>query len=387
MGFIRSQLLKVIEWTDSSNDTIAYKFVMPPKHEIMNGSTLTVRESQVAVFVDKGRIADIFEPGYYKLDTSNMPVLTKLMSWKYAFESPFKSDVYFINTKQFNNQKWGTSNPVMMRDQDFGMVQFRGYGVFTFKVGNAEVFLKELLGTGASYKVASIVEQLKRTIVSGVSESVAASNIPALDLAMKYSDIGEFAVSIVGKKFENMGFRLVSLDVENLSLTEESQKAMNERTRFNIIGNANEYTQYQAADSMKSIADNAHKGTGMNIPAMGMGLGTGFAMTNMYAGTIAGSTAEAKTAAATKPQQPAATPPVLCPKCGKPNAPNAKFCLECGEKLQLSCPKCGHPVKADAKFCNDCGQRLGAPDITCPKCKKPARPGTKFCEDCGTKLG
>jgi len=384
MGFIKSQLLKVIEWTDSSNDTIAYKFVMPPKYEIMNGSTLTVRESQVAVFVDKGRIADVFEPGYYKLDTSNMPVLTKLMSWKYAFESPFKSDVYFVNTKQFNNQKWGTSNPVMMRDQDFGMVQFRGYGVFTFKVGNAEVFLRELLGTGASYKVASIVEQLKRTIVSGVSESVAASNIPALDLAMKYSDLGEFAVTIVGKKFENMGFRLVSLDIENLSLTEESQKAMNERTRFNIIGNADEYKQYQAADSMKTIADNAHKGSGMNIPAMGMGLGTGFAMTNMYAGAIAGSTAEAKTAAAAKAD---AAPPVLCPKCGKPNAQNAKFCLECGQKLQLSCPKCGHPVKADAKFCNDCGQRLDAPGPVCPKCKKAARPGTKFCEDCGTKLG
>ncbi|MDR3318518.1 MAG: SPFH domain-containing protein [Clostridiales bacterium] len=390
MGRIRNELLKVIEWSDSSSDTIAYKFAMPEKAEIMNGSQLIVRESQVGVLVSSGKVADIFEPGRYKLDTDNMPILTKLMSWKYAFESPFKADVYFINTKQFINQKWGTSSPVMMRDQDFGMVQFRGYGVFTFKVGDPYVFLTELLGTGASYKVSAVVEQLKRTIVSGISESVAASNIPALDLAMRYSALGEGTINIVRPKFALMGINLIALDVENLSLTEESQAAMNTRTRMTIIGDANTYTQFQAADSMKTVAENAHKGSGMNIPGMGMGLGTGFAMTNMFAGNIAGSTANAQATAAVGAEEKkraaaAETAPVACPKCGRANKADAKFCLDCGEKLQVTCPKCGFAIKTAAKFCPECGERI-ASERACPKCGKPAKPGTRFCEDCGTRL-
>ena len=393
MGRIRNQLLKVIEWTDASNDTLAYKFVMPPNAEIMNGSALTVSPSQVAIFVHKGKVADVFTEGYYKLETANLPFLTKMMSWKYAFETPFRAEVYFINVKQFPSQKWGTSNPVMMRDQDFGMVQFRGFGNFTFRVDHTgdgpEKFLRELMGTNPIYKVGNIIDQLKRTIVSGVTEAVAASNIPALDLAMKYSSLGESTINIVRAKFLNMGLYLVSLDIENLSLTEEATKAMEMRTRMNVIGDANQYTQFQAADSMRDIAQNAHKGTGGmgNIPAMGMGLGTGFAMTNMYAGTIAGAQANAQANAQAANQAAAqASQPVACPKCGRANAQNAKFCLECGQAMQATCPKCGHSIKSAAKFCPECGAPIGAPPPACPKCKKVAKPGTRFCEDCGTKL-
>ncbi|MDR0856537.1 MAG: SPFH domain-containing protein [Clostridiales bacterium] len=380
MGFIKSQLLKVIQWQDSSADTIAYRFEMPPKYEIMNGSMLVVNESQVAVLVSSGQIADVFTPGRYKLDTGNMPVLTKLRSWKYAFESPFQADVYYINTKQFLNQKWGTSTPVMMRDQDYGAVQFRAYGVFTFRVTDPALFLRDLMGTGASFKVKDVVEQLKRTVVSGVTESVAASNIPALDLATKYTSLGDGTIDIVRKKFLLRGIDLVTMDIENISLTEESQAALTKRTNMTILGNAAEYTQFQAADAMRDVAANAHKGTGMNIPGMGVGFGTGMMMTNAYTGTIAGAQAEAKAnAAAPKPET------AKCPKCGHLNEKNAKFCLDCGASLKVACPKCGASVKDGAKFCPECGEKL-ITELKCPACGKPAKPGTKFCEECGAKL-
>lgn len=399
---LRNQLLKVIDWEDNTRDTIAYKFPLPPKTEIMMGSQLIVRESQVAILVSSGRIADVFKPGRYKLDTGNMPILTTLMSWAYGFKSPFVCDVYYINTKQFLSQKWGTSSPVMMRDQDFGMVQFRGYGIFSYKVGDPEVFLREIMGSGASYKTADILEQLRRMIVSGVTESVADSNIPALDLAMMYSELGERTTEVLNPKFKGMGIDLINLSIENLSLTEESTKAMNERTRMNILGSSQEYTAYASADALKTMAENAHKGTGMNIGGMGMGLGTGFAMTNLYSSTIAGAqnanNEMARAKANSQREQDEykfkkqverdeeEAKPVYCPKCNFQNKKTAKFCLECGQKLQAVCPKCGHEILQAAKFCPECGERAQAPLRECPKCKKVCKMGVKFCPDCGTRV-
>ena len=362
MGFLKNQLLKVIEWEDNTHDTMAYKYPIPPKTEIMMGSQLIVRESQVAILVSGGKIADVFEPGRYKLSTGNMPVLTKLRSWKYGFNSPFVCDVYYINTKQFINQKWGTGNPVMMRDQDFGVVQFRGYGIYSFKVSDAAVFLRELLGTSASYKVDALMEQLKRTIVSGISEAVAASNIPALDLAMKYSAIGDSAEEIVTADFGKMGISLVNLVVENLSLTEESSKALNERTRMNILGNAQEYTQFAAADSMKTIAENAHKGGGMNMAGTAMQMGAGWAVGNTFGNTISNPNAAGGTQ--TPPVAPvAAAPTIVCPACRATINANTKFCPECGAKTtpvnaSKYCPSCGKANKPQAKFCADCGTKI-----------------------------
>ncbi|HEY8389973.1 MAG TPA: SPFH domain-containing protein [Clostridia bacterium] len=360
MGFLKNQLLKVIEWEDNTHDTMAYKYPIPPKTEIMMGSQLIVRESQVAILVSSGKIADVFEPGRYKLNTGNMPILTKLRSWKYDFNSPFVCDVYFINTKQFINQKWGTGNPVMMRDQDFGVVQFRGYGVFSFKVSDAAVFLRELLGSAALYKVDNLMEQLKRTIVSGISEAVAASNIPALDLAMKYSAIGDKAAEIVQADFNKMGITLVNLVVENLSLTEESTKALNERTRMNILGNAQEYTQFAAADSMKTIAENAHKGSGMNMAGTAMQMGAGWAVGNVFGSALSGQNANAQ---ATPAAPVGAVPTMVCPSCNANINANAKFCPECGAKITpvnatKYCPSCGKANKPQAKFCAECGKKL-----------------------------
>lgn len=364
MGFLKNQLLKVIEWEDNTHDTMAYKYPIPSKTEIMMGSQLIVRESQIAILVSSGKIADIFEPGRYKLNTGNMPVLTALKSWKYGFNSPFVCDVYYINTKQFINQKWGTGNPVMMRDQDFGVVQFRGYGIYSFKVANAAVFMKEILGSNELYKVESLMEQLKRNIVSGISEAVAASNIPALDLAMKYSAIGDKAEEIVKKDFDKMGIQLVNLVVENLSLTEESAKALNERTRMNILGNAQEYTQFAAADSMKTIAENAHKGQGgMNMAGTAMQMGAGWAVGNVFGQAISNPNNPNAQANNANAAVPPAAPAFICPQCHASINANSKFCPECGSKSTpvgavKYCPKCGKPNKAIAQFCAECGSKI-----------------------------
>ena len=401
MGFWKNQLLKVIEWEDNTHDVIAYKYPIPEKTEIMNGSQLIVRPGQTVVLVTGGKVADVFESGRFKLDTGNMPILTKMRSWKYGYNSPFVCDVYFINTKQFISQRWGTSSPVMMRDQDYGAVQFRGYGLFSFRVKDPRVFLEELMGSGASYKTKDVVEQLRRTIVSGVTESVASSNIPALDLAVKYSSLGDAAEKIVAPNFARMGIDLVDLQIENLSLTEESQKALNERTRMTILGNAQEYTAYAAADSMKTVAANAHKGGMGNISGIGMGLGTGTAMAGLYSSTIAGAQnanaalatadAEIKKERARKDdekreaQEEQANAPVKCPKCGAVNDAKAKFCAECGAKMKATCPKCGAFINRSAKFCPECGERLVVERV-CPKCGKVAKAGERFCAACGTRV-
>ncbi|MDR1094057.1 MAG: SPFH domain-containing protein [Clostridiales bacterium] len=368
MGLFTGQLLKVIEWSDATQDTMVYKFPMPEKAEIMMGSQLIVRESQVCIFLSSGKMADVFPPGRYKLDTGNMPLLTKLMSWKYGFNSPFKCDVYYVNTKQFINQKWGTANPIMMRDQDFGMVRFRAFGTYSFQVDDAAKFFREVAGTLPSYKIASLSDQLKSILISGIGEAVAASSIPALDLSMQLSRLTRDTNGLILERFSGMGIKLSSMAIENISLPEEVEKAMDKRTSMGALGDVNRYTAFQAADSMRDIAANAHKTQGgmmNNIPAMGMGLGTGFAMTNMYAGGIQQSVDQGKAAAAqqsAQAQQQAAPKQntVKCAVCGEENPAAAKFCCNCGGKMAQSafCPECGAKVTAGAKFCPECGKKI-----------------------------
>jgi membrane protease subunit (stomatin/prohibitin family) len=383
MGFFRNQLLKVIEWEDTSSNTIAYKFPIPAKAEIMNGSQLIVREGQVAILVSSGKLADVYPAGRYKLETGNMPLLTQIMGWKYGFRSPFVCDVVFINTRLFTAQRWGTSSPVMMRDQDFGVVQFVGYGQFSFRVKEPETFLRELLGSGLRFETDDIIDQLKNTIVSGITESVASSNVPALDLAMRYTDLERVTADIIRPVFGKMGLELAGLEIINLSLTEDSKKALTERTRMNILGSASEYTAFAAADSMKTMAENAHKGGVGNVGGIGLGLGTGAAMAGLYTQTIAGSQAQAAQA----PQKQ--VPQVACPSCGAPNNAGAKFCNQCGAKLSQkpTCAQCGAELSAGAKFCPNCGGKVGAAaEKTCPKCGEKVAPQQKFCSNCGSAV-
>lgn len=222
-GFFKNQFIEVIEWTDNTSNTMVYKF---PVHgnEIKMGAELTVRESQVAIFVNEGEIADVFGPGRHQLWTQNMPILTKLKSWKHGFNSPFKADVYFVNTKQFIDQKWGTSNPIMMRDAEFGMIRLRGYGIYSYRVSDPTVFLKELFGTSSSYDTSSVENHLKKMIVSGLTDLFAESQIPALDLAMYYDELSTQGKEKMQERFNAFGFEITSFISKTYRYQKKSKK-------------------------------------------------------------------------------------------------------------------------------------------------------------------
>lgn len=352
MGFFKNmisgQLIDVIEWSDNTQNTMVHRYDMNGK-EIMMGAQLTVRESQVAIFVNEGQLTDIFQPGRHELTTQNMPIMTALKSWKFGFNSPFKSDVYFINTKQFLDRKWGTSNPVMMRDSEFGMIRLRAFGIYSFKVADPAVFLKEVFGTSALFTVEGVEGQIKRTLVSGLSDAIAESKIPALDLAANYEELSQYALKALNPKLEALGLTLASFVIENISLPEEVEKTIDKRTSMGVVGDLNKYTQYQAAEAMREAANNPSGG----MAGMGVGMGAGAAMGQMFTQSMSN---------ASQPQHPA-TPQVAtvpCTSCGKPISAGSKFCPECGQpqKAKSSCANCGAQIMADSKFCPECGQAI-----------------------------
>ena len=347
---VTSQLIDVIEWTDDSENTMVYKYDMNGK-EIMMGAQLTVRESQAAVFVNEGRLADVFQPGRYELSTQNMPVLTKLKAWKFGFNSPFKSDVYFVNTKQFLDRKWGTANPVMMRDTDFGMIRIRAFGSFAFRVKDPEVSMKDCFGTSSLFTVEGVEGQLKSMVVSGLSDAIAQSKIPALDIAANYSGLSQYCMNALNAKVEALGLTLTNFVIENVSLPEEVEKAMDKRTSMGVLGDMGKYAQFQAAEAMRDAANNPNGMAGMGV-GMGAGMGMGQMFTQAFGGT------QQQT-----PATPAATATVACTACGQPIAAGSKFCSSCGAKQEEKpaggfCPNCGGKVEAGSKFCPNCGNKL-----------------------------
>ncbi len=345
-SLVKGQFIDVIEWTDNTSNTMVYKYDMGGK-EIMMGAQLTVRESQVAIFVNEGELADVYGPGRYELSTSNMPIMTKLQSWKFGFNSPFKADVYFVNTKQFLDRKWGTANPVMMRDAEFGMIRIRAFGVYAFKVADPMTFLREVFGTRKITTAEDIEGQIKRTLVSGLSDAIAESKIPALDLAANYDELSNYALQAINPKILPLGVTLTSFIIENISLPEEVEKSMDKRTSMGVLGDLNKYSQYQAAEAIREAASTPNSAAGT-----GMGMGAGVAMGQMFANAFNQPAQQAVPAA------PAAK--TFCPDCGAPAAPDANFCANCGKKLKAAsvCPGCGQPIAPGARFCANCGQKL-----------------------------
>lgn len=362
-GFIKSQFIEVIEWTDMRPNELVYRFPVQNK-EIKMGAKLTVREGQAAIFVNEGQIADVYGPGLHELTTENMPILTKLKSWKYGFNSPFKAEVYFVSTRQFTDQKWGTTNPVMMRDQDFGMLRIRAFGVYSFKVKEPSVFLKEVFGTSASFTTEEITSHMKKKIVSQLSDLLAESNIPALDFAMYYDELSHQGLQKLAMPFNQFGLEIRTFAIENISLPPEVEAAMDKRTSMGVIGNMNQYTQYQAAEAMRDAANNE----GGGAAATGVGMGAGMAMGQMFTNGMNQSTA-AK---------------MQCPHCQAMINLEAKFCPECGQATKIEkvpCPKCQHMNGPDAKFCSGCGNKLGSSN--CRKCGNLLAADAKFCPECG----
>src|ERR1041384_386668 len=344
-----SQFIEVIEWLDDSPNTLLYRFPVKDQ-EIKNGAQLIVRETQAAVFVHEGQIADQFPPGRYTIDGGNTPILSKLGAWKYGFNSPFKAEVYFVNTKQFTDLKWGTPNPIMMRDADFGMVRLRAFGIYSMRVADPQAFIKEIAGTSGRFVTEDVEGQLKRTLVSGFSDALGESKIAALDLASNYDELGKFIRVKLNEEFKTFGLELTKFVIENISLPQEVEAAMDKRTSMGVIGDVGRYAQFQAADAMRDAAQNPGGGAGR-----GVGLGAGFAMGNAMAGAMNNAMSQSNQGGA----QGSAQAGLSCPKCGHQNAPGAKFCMECGTKLgPATCANCQAELTPGAKFCNECGQKV-----------------------------
>jgi membrane protease subunit (stomatin/prohibitin family) len=356
-SFLKKQFIDVIHWTEPEDGILAWRFPMQDM-EIQNGAKLTVRESQAAMFVNEGRCADVFSPGLYTLNTQTLPILTNLMNWDKMFQSPFKSDVYFFSTRQQVAQRWGTAQPVTIRDKDFGAVRVRGYGIYSWHITNPKMFHQKFSGTRELYRVADLEAQLRNTIVGRISDAFAESGVPFLDMAANYIEVGERIKTALGPTFDEMGITVDTLVVENLSLPEELQKRLDERIGMNMIGNMQQYTQFQAAQSLPIAAANE----GGGVAGLGVGLGAGIGFAQTMAGAVTGAF-----------QQPGQQPPPQAPPPAGPAAPAGG--APAAPVVDPAAAAAGVAAAAGAaaatKFCQECGKQIARAAKFCPECGKP----------------
>lgn len=365
MGFFKKQFLDVIQWLDDSSNTLVYMFPMEDQ-EIQNGAQLTVRQGQVAIFVDKGQIADVFGPGMYKLETANLPILSNLQSWSYGFKSPFKSDVYFLNMKEFLDNKWGTSNPIWIPDSQFGQVQVRAHGNYAFKIENPVVFLSNIAGTKSKYRLEDITSQLRGFIVSQFSDIIGSLHLSVTQIAANYNEIGDALKETLAKPFGDLGLSVTHFTIGNIGLPEEIEKNLKELTSMNILGSvqSDKLSKVQILkqlEIMNTSAANSNSAANAMMQG-GMGMSMGMQMAGMFANGVQQMNQNTVSGATSAGQSDEW---MSCPSCHAQIKKGSKFCSECGTKVEVVPPK--------SKFC--------------PQCGTPAEEGMKFCAECGTKLG
>ena len=316
-SFLEQQFIDVIHWTEPDTGVLAYRFPMA-NMEIQSGAQLTVRESQMAAFVNEGRIADVFGPGLYTLTTRTLPLLTDLKNWDKEFQSPFKSDVFFFSTRLQINQKWGTATPITIREKEFGAIRVRAYGIYSYRITDPRAFLKNVSATQEVYHVEDLEGQLRNTIVAKMTELIAPVEVPFLDMAANQGELARKVTEQLKPAFAALGLGLEAFVIENLSLPEELQKFLDQRISMNIVGDLGKYTQFSAAQSIPIAAANPGGGGA----GAGVGLGAGIAMGQTLMNAVkTGSNSAAPPSAETK----------FCMECGKPMPRPAKFCPECGK--------------------------------------------------------
>lgn len=342
MSFFSKQFIDVIHWTETGDSVLAWRFPMEDQ-EIQSGAKLTVRDSQLAVFVNEGQIADVFAPGLYTLSTHTLPLLTNLLNWDKAFKSPFKSDVYFYSSRLRMDQKWGTATPITIRDREFGAVRMRAYGIYAFRIDDPRVFYQKVSGSRGVYLVGDLEGQLRNTIVGRMSDAFANANVNFIDMAGSQVLLAQTMLAALGPVFAGLGLSLDSFVVENISLPEELQKMLDQRIGMNMIGDMSRYTQFQVAQSMPIAAANE----GGGAAGIGAGLGAGMVMAQQMMNAMkpagpGGAPRGAPWGAPPEPVPPAPQAPAA------PTAPVAggatKFCLNCGK-----------PIPKPARFCPECG--------------------------------
>jgi len=330
--FFRKQFIDVIHWTENDDDVLAERYPMQDM-EIQYGGQLTVRESQMALFVNEGKFADAFAPGLYTLETRTLPLLTNLQHWDKAFQSPFKSDVYFFSTRIRTAQRWGTQSPITIRDKDFGMVRLRAFGMYSYHIMNPVAVATKLSGTREVYRVSDLEPHLRNLVVSRMAEAFAKSQVPFLDMAASTATLASTIAAELAPGFQELGLALDSFTVESLSLPDELQKRLDERIGMNMVGDLGRYAQYQAAQSIPIAAANEGGAAGMGV-GLGAGLAMGQTMANAITGAATGGAGGAGAGAAGGAGAAAAPKgeTKFCANCGKTIPRTAKFCPECGEK-------------------------------------------------------
>ncbi len=287
MDFIKKQFIDIITWTEDADGTLAWRFPMADM-EIQNGASLTVRESQMALFVNEGKVADVFGPGIYKLTTQTLPVLTYLKNWDKLFESPFKSDVYFFSTRQQIDQKWGTPQPITIRDKDFGAVRLRAFGNYSFRIADPKLFYTEISGTRERYGVTDLDGQLRGLVLQNISNAIAASGIPFLDLASNQLTFAQALTTQLAPEFAKLGLKLEGMTLQNLSLPEDLQKILDQKIGMGMVGNdMAKFMQYQTAQAIPKFAEGVGSGGGGGIAGDAMGLGAGVALGQVLAQNLA----------------------------------------------------------------------------------------------------
>jgi len=329
--FLSKQFIDVIEWVEPEDGILAYQYPMQDR-EIQNGGKLTVRESQAAVFVNEGKVADAFMPGLYTLTTQTLPILTYLQNWDKAFKSPFKSDVYFFSTRLQTNQHWGTQNPITIRDKEFGAVRLRAFGIYSYHLMNPKEFYTKVSGTRDVYRVDDLEGQLRNTIVGRITDTFASSNVPFLDMAANQVTLSEKIATQMKPAFTELGLSLDSFVVENLSLPDELQKVLDQRISMNMVGDMGRYTQYQVAQSIPIAAANE----GGGAAGIGAGLGAGVAMGQAMMDAVKKASAPSgestpSSGGSAAGTAAASTETKFCLNCGKPIPKIAKFCPSCGQ--------------------------------------------------------
>ena len=378
-------LLDVIEWRDVTGEEMVHRWPASGPGTIKLGAQLTVRESQAAVFFRDGKALDTLTPGRHTLTTQNLPLLNRLVNLPFGGETPFQSEVYFVNLKVFTNLKWGTKQPIAFRDKELYMVRLRAFGAFSTRITQPQLFVNKIVGTEHVYTQDEVEDFLRNFIVARLNDTLGETMETVLDLPRMYDELGIAVRARLTDDMAQYGLELIDFLVEAITPPEEVQKRIDERTSMEALGDMGRYTQFQTAEAIGNMGDGEGGSGAAGTASVGAGLGAGMGMGAVMAQQMQQAMQPQPAAGGAAPAAAAAM--IACAKCQAQIPAAVKFCPECGEPVQraAACPHCGAETDPGAKFCGECGKPMGA--ARCPECQAEMPPGARFCASCGAKAG
>jgi membrane protease subunit (stomatin/prohibitin family) len=374
-----SQFMEVIEWHDQTGEEIVSRYPKEGTADVKFGAQLIVRESQAAIFFNEGKGLDVFGPGRHTLSTKNLPVLTKILSLPWGFTSPFRVEIYFVNTKLFTNMRWGTKDPAAFKDSQFGLIRLRAFGTFTMQVNQPLLFVNTLVGTQASFETDQVEDYLREIIVSRLNDYLGEKVDSLMTLPQHYNEMGVEVKNRLGEDFKKYGMELADFYINRITPPEEVQKMIDDRTGMAVVGDINQFLKFKAAKAMGDASTSGGNGASA-ASSMGLGVGAGIGM--MIPGMLYKVLGE--DSAKMTPGQVLEKGVVNCTECHGEVKIDSRFCPHCGHQLVVvkKCFKCGNNVTANSNFCPNCGSDLNA-GLSCNHCHTKLPPGTKFCLNCG----